>query len=178
MHHTRGWLPGIKGRNFPCDYFGWQNGKLYYLGGDTTIGTSNCFVIAADNVTFDCRNHSIITSGVVVPVMHLNGSNTTIKNCNFTMDPSLGSLAIRVVSSNNRILNNTFGGDGLSIEVIDGAANNTIQNNNSCGSTGANDIIIGNNQQNQASTGNKCEPITNCTEAYTPNVVCPCSSCS
>jgi parallel beta-helix repeat protein len=116
-------------------------GEYYVLNQSITGSiTVDCISIEAANVVFDCdgyyiRNTTAAYSGVISDV-----TNSTIKNCNITMESTWQGVGIRLVGADNSyILNNTLNsqGYGLLLTATDNTRieNNTANYNNEAGIT-------------------------------------------
>ncbi len=96
--------------------------------------TTDCIIISAQNITFDCNGYSISSTKNYTGV-YSNQLNTTVKNCNITMGGNVGA--------------NT---NAIGIEFISGANNGLIYNNNATANVGYGIYLISNSNNNL--TGN------------------------
>lgn len=103
-------------------------------------GTNSCINISVANVNFDCAGYSIRNISFGNAGIYSNGSNTTIKNCNitlnFTCNVSAGiwlSGGVDNVIQNNTLISNYYGIYTMSNANHAIILDNIIQNSNSSG---------------------------------------------
>nr|AIF01511.1 periplasmic copper-binding protein [uncultured marine group II/III euryarchaeote KM3_149_F06] len=102
-------------------------GRTYYLQNDIST-TGDCFIISADNITFDGGNYNVDgdDSGGDYAVNMSDRFNVTVKNFNIT-DFDSGGIRLLFTNESTIILNNVSGSsDGI---LLLGSLRNKIQNN-------------------------------------------------
>ncbi len=148
----------------PGEY--WLNNNLINFP-DT--GNKGCINIQSANVTFDCKDYSIINPTLFIAGVYSNKPYTTIRNCNIQMSPYLsspiwkGGTGIYLDKTNNSyVYNNILNNQGYGIyasEITNSKIeNNTANNNNGEAGiyiSGNNNNIIGNKASNNNQAGIK-----------------------
>ena len=133
----------------PGEY--WLNNNLINFP-DT--GNKGCVNIQASNVTFDCKDYSIINPTLFTAGIYSNKSDTTIKNCNIQMSPYLsspvfkGGTGIKLENADNSyIYNNTLNSQGYGIYASE-ITNSLIENNTANNNNGEAGIYVSGNYNN------------------------------
>lgn len=90
----------------------------YYILNQSITGpiTSDCVVVAADNVTLDCDNFYILNATAPYNGVYSNRINTTIKNCNISVSNPASGIAL-VGANHSLILNNTLNSNEIGIRL-------------------------------------------------------------
>jgi len=83
-----------------------ESNQEYQLTNDLNA-SSDCIVITASNITFDCNGYSISSSSAVSGV-YFNQNNTIIKNCNISMGTSSGGYGIELSGGPVSDLDNAY----------------------------------------------------------------------
>jgi parallel beta-helix repeat protein len=95
----------------------------------TPPGPGICINITAEKVTFDCDGYWISNTTLAKVGIYSNQFNTTIKNCNVTMNDTSGGYGIELVGANNCfIYNNTLNNQYYGL-FLSSTHNTTIENN-------------------------------------------------
>lgn len=102
-----------------------QSGETYVLTGDIVqLTNSDCIIIQADNVTLDCKNHSITGPGNAGEYHGIRVSNVygaTVVNCDVE---GFGHAGIRVDGGGNHLIENNISSNnyyrGMSIVSSNG----------------------------------------------------------
>jgi len=98
--------------------------------------TTDCIIISAQNITFDCDGFSISSTQNFTGVYSAQ-FNTTVKNCNISMgtstttDANAQSIGIEIIDAgdNSNIINNTIIGGGMNTGIWIGSENTNISDN-------------------------------------------------
>ncbi|MEM3890418.1 MAG: DUF2341 domain-containing protein, partial [Candidatus Micrarchaeia archaeon] len=111
-----------------------QEGKTYILTQNVS-SSGTCFTIAADNITFDCKGHTIETIDGNGKGIYLNGrNNVTIKNCiidgNYSGTSSYYIYGIHAQYSNNLSIQNNTLFDNFNGIFLEYTTNSNITENN------------------------------------------------
>ncbi len=134
--------------------------------------TTDCMIISAQNITFDCNGYYIASTQNYSGV-YSNQWNTTIKNCNISMGTgnNTNSMGIEMTDTADysSVLNNTIIGNGMyygiSWDPGSNGPDNSLMENNSVDVSGtvnaigiylrgaSNNILIGNNGTSNLSIG-------------------------
>ena len=100
------------------------NGNLTLSQNVSANGT--CFVITADNVTFDCANHIITGNGSGIGIYAPNRTNITIVNC--TINRFYSGIVFNKTNS-SLMYNNSFDLNGKAGIFLIGSNSNNITKN-------------------------------------------------
>ena len=107
-------------------------GETYTLN-ESIINNSlvgDCIIISEENITFDCQDYYVLSDDVYSGI-YSNKFNTTIKNCNVSMNGSSSEgIGIEIGADNCTMINNTLVSNYYGIYLTSGSDYNDVFDNN------------------------------------------------
>jgi len=120
-------------------------GERLILTADIMDVNETCIVIIHDNVTLDCKGHTIDGTDGNTAGISVTGNGVTVKNCNVTDHKS---AIVLNGSDGSKITKNTLTSNQVGIQIGNNSMNNKVTANTATGNT-ARGLVVGDSSFNK-----------------------------